>query len=150
MRPEEELGNLLRRLDMSLTVAESCTGGLLAHRITNVPGSSTYFLGGVVVYSNKAKEELLGVRHETLMEHGAVSEETAWEMAHGARDRLGTDLAVAITGSAGPTGGTAEKPVGLVFIALVAADEERCQRSVWQGWRADAVSCRIRALHGWP
>ena len=73
MRPEEELGNLLRRLDMSLTVAESCTGGLLAHRITNVPGSSTYFLGGVVVYSNKAKEELLGVRHETLMEHGAVS-----------------------------------------------------------------------------
>jgi PncC family amidohydrolase len=148
MRPEEELGDLLRQLEMSLAVAESCTGGLLAHRITNVPGSSTYFVGGVVVYSDKAKEELLGVRHETLMEHGAVSEETAREMAHGAREGLETDLAVSITGIAGPTGGTAEKPVGLVFIALAAADEERCQRSVWQGDRLENKSQSVEAALG--
>ena len=148
MRPEEELGNLLRKLEMSLTVAESCTGGLLAHRITNVPGSSTYFAGGVVVYSDKAKEELLGVRHETLMEHGAVSEETAREMARGARERLDTDLAVSITGIAGPTGGTAEKPVGLVFIALAAADGERCQRRVWQGDRLENKNQSVEAALG--
>jgi PncC family amidohydrolase len=148
MRPEEELGRLLRKLDMTLAVAESCTGGLLAHRITNVPGSSNYFLGGLVAYSNRAKEEYLGVRHETLMAHGAVSEETAREMARGARQRLGTDLAVSITGIAGPTGGTEEKPVGLVYIALAAADEERCQRSIWQGDRLQNKIQSVEAAMG--
>jgi PncC family amidohydrolase len=135
MRAEEELGTLFHELHMTLTVAESCTGGFLAHRVTNVPGSSAYFLGGFIAYSNKAKEECLGVRHETLMVHGAVSEETARAMARGARQRMGTDLGVSITGIAGPTGGTLEKPVGLVYIALAAQDGEWCQRRVWQGDR---------------
>ncbi|MCL7451850.1 MAG: CinA family protein [Anaerolineae bacterium] len=135
MRAEEELGDLLGEKGLTLAVAESCTGGLLGHRITNVPGSSAYFLGGFVVYSVEAKEQVLGVRHETLMTHGAVSEETALQMARGARERFGADLAVSVTGIAGPTGGTPQKPVGLVYIALVAPDDERCRRSVWQGDR---------------
>ena len=148
MRPEEELGTLLQRLEMTLVVAESCTGGLLAHRITNVPGSSTYFLGGFIAYSDKTKEEFLGVRHETLVVHGAVSDETAREMARGARQRVGTDLAVSITGIAGPTGGTTEKPVGLVYIALAAPGDERCQRSVWQGDRLQNKVQSVEAAMG--
>jgi PncC family amidohydrolase len=108
---------------------------LVAHRITNVAGSSAYFVGGLVTYANEAKEALLGVRHETILRHGAVSEQTAREMATGARLRLGADVAVAVTGIAGPTGGTPEKPVGLVYIALSAPDAERCQRHIWGGDR---------------
>ena len=135
MAIEEEIGRLLSAQRLTLATAESCTGGLVAHRITNVAGSSTYFVGGLVAYANKAKEALLGVRHETLVTHGAVSEQTAREMASGARLRLGADVAVAVTGIAGPTGGTPEKPVGLVYIALSAPDAERCQRHVWGGDR---------------
>ena len=104
MTIEKEIGDLLTEKGLTLTTAESCTGGLVAHRITNISGSSAYFLGGVVAYAYQAKEDLLGVRHETLMAHGAVSEETAREMARGARLRLGADMAVSITGIAGPTG----------------------------------------------
>jgi PncC family amidohydrolase len=132
---EEEIGRLLADRGLTLTTAESCTGGLVAHRLTNVPGSSAYYLGGVVAYANQAKEEFLGVRYETLQARGAVSEETAREMARGARQRLGADLAVSVTGIAGPTGGTPEKPVGLVYVALSAPDSEICQRYVWQGDR---------------
>jgi PncC family amidohydrolase len=131
-----EVGALLSERGLTLATAESCTGGLVAHRITSVSGSSAYYLGGFVTYSNEAKEALLGVEHETLLAHGAVSEQTAREMARGARERLGADVGISTTGIAGPTGGTSEKPVGLVYIALSAADEEVCQRHVWQGDRA--------------
>jgi PncC family amidohydrolase len=134
---EEQIGELLSRRGWTLAVAESCTGGLLGHRITNVSGSSAYFEGGVLSYSNEVKERLLGVPHETLVEHGAVSEETALAMARGARRLLGVDVALSVTGIAGPTGGTAEKPVGLVYIGLAAQGTELCERHIWKGDRAE-------------
>ena len=136
MAIEVEVGALLSDRGLTLATAESCTGGLLAHRITSVSGSSAYYLGGFVTYANEAKEALLGVKRETLLAHGAVSEETALEMARGARERLGADLGISTTGIAGPTGGTSEKPVGLVYIALSAAGADHCERHVWQGDRA--------------
>jgi nicotinamide-nucleotide amidase len=105
----------------TLALAESCTGGNIAHRVTNVPGASEIFLGGVVSYANVVKEKFLGVHAETLRQHGAVSEEAAREMALGAREKFGSDFAIAVTGIAGPGGGTPEKPVGTVFIALASA-----------------------------
>jgi PncC family amidohydrolase len=135
MTLEEQVGALLVEQGLTLATAESCTGGLVAHRITNVSGSSAYYLGGFVTYSNESKEGFLGVRHETLLVHGAVSEETAREMARGARLRSGADIVVSVTGIAGPSGGTPEKPVGLVYIALSATDAEICRRHVWQGER---------------
>lgn len=135
MAIEGEVGALLRDRGLTLATAESCTGGLVAHLITCVSGSSLYYLGGVVAYANEVKEAMLGVRRETLLAHGAVSEETALEMARGVRERLGADLGIATTGIAGPTGGTPEKPVGLVYVALSAADAQICRRHVWQGDR---------------
>jgi len=118
---EQVVVKLLRQKQKTLAVAESCTGGLLANRITDVPGASEIFLGGMVSYANAAKEKFLGVRAETLAAHGAVSEAVAREMAVGARGKFGSDLAIAMTGIAGPAGGTPEKPVGTVFIALASA-----------------------------
>lgn len=132
---EEAVGRLLAQRGLTLSLAESCTGGLIGHRLTNVPGSSRYFMGGVVAYSNEAKEQALGVRHETLLRYGAVSEEVALEMAHGARHLFGTDIALGVTGIAGPSGGTHHKPVGLAFIALVAEGFEQCGRYQWRGDR---------------
>jgi len=134
---EAQIGELLIRRGWTLAVAESCTGGLLSHRLTNVPGSSRYFLGGVVAYANEAKVRLLGVRPETLEAHGAVSAQTAREMAQGARRLFGADVAVAITGIAGPGGGTAEKPVGLVFLHLSAPGVERSEHHRWRGEREE-------------
>jgi nicotinamide-nucleotide amidase len=102
----------------TLAMAESCTGGCIAHRVTNVPGASSVFLGGFVTYSNESKQKFLGVRAETLAAHGAVSETVVREMAEGARLQLGADFALAVTGIAGPGGETKEKPVGTVFIGL--------------------------------
>lgn len=118
---ESVVVRLLTKRQQTLALAESCTGGGIADRITNVPGASAVLLGGFVTYSNEAKEKLLGVRHETLAEHGAVSEPVAREMAEGARRALGSDYAIAVTGIAGPSGGSDEKPVGTVFIALASA-----------------------------
>ncbi len=132
---ERIVGELVRSQKLTLSVAESCTGGLLGHRLTNVPGSSDYFVGGVVAYSYEAKERVLGVRHDTLYDHGAVSEQTALEMARGARRLLGTDVALSVTGIAGPGGGMPGKPVGLVYIALSARDQETCHQFVWEGTR---------------
>jgi nicotinamide-nucleotide amidase len=114
---------LLTREKLTLALAESCTGGLLADRLTNVPGSSAFFERGLVTYSNASKEELLRVPPEVIGQHGAVSEETAVLMAEGVRKMAHTDLGIAITGIAGPDGGTEAKPVGTVFIAL--ADEKK-------------------------
>jgi len=136
-RPEEVAGELLRSRGLSLAVAESCTGGLLGHRLTNVPGSSDYFVGGVVAYSYEAKERVLHVRHDTLYDYGAVSEQTALEMARGVRRLFLTDVALAVTGIAGPGGATPDKPVGLTYIALSARDEELCRRFVWEGDREE-------------
>lgn len=115
---EDVTAALLLEKDLTLSVAESCTGGLCSSRFTDIPGSSAYFLGGAVVYSNDSKEKLLGVSVDTLERFGAVSEEVVFEMAHGARELFGTDIGLSISGIAGPGGGTAEKPVGTVWLGL--------------------------------
>jgi PncC family amidohydrolase len=131
-----QAGQLIRERQLLLALAESCTGGLLASALTDVPGSSDYFLGSAVVYANSAKEAILGVRAETLAEYGAVSYQAAAEMAQGARRLFGADLALAVTGVAGPTGGQPGKPVGLVYLHLSAPDTEIGERHVWDSDRA--------------
>jgi nicotinamide-nucleotide amidase len=118
---EAVIVRLLTNRRQTIALAESCTGGFMAHRLTNVPGASAVVLAGLVTYSNEAKQTFLGVRPETLAAHGAVSEPVAREMAEGARAQTGADYAIAVTGIAGPTGGTTDKPVGTVFIALADA-----------------------------
>ena len=115
---EDAVAKLLINYNMTIATAESCTGGLLAHRLTNVSGSSKYLQGGVVSYSNEVKIAKVGVKEETLIAHGAVSEQTAGEMAVGIQKKFNTDVGIGITGIAGPTGGTDDKPVGLVYIGL--------------------------------
>ena len=129
------VGRLLRQREMTLATAESCTGGLIGHRITDVPGSSEYFAGAITAYSYEAKELLLHVRRDTLDHYGAVSEEAAREMAQGARRVVRADVSLAVTGIAGPGGGTPDKPVGLVYIALAAPDGEWVEQHVWHGDR---------------
>jgi PncC family amidohydrolase len=132
---EVELGRLLRLRGWKLSSAESCTGGLIADRITNVAGSSEYFIGGFVSYAYEAKVASLGVSWDTLHAHGAVSRETVLEMARGARTALGTDIAVSVSGIAGPGGGLPEKPVGTTWIGLVTPDGERAEVFYWKGDR---------------
>ena len=136
--PEWQLGETLRARGWTLCAAESCTGGLVLHRLTNVPGSSAWVMGGVVAYDNRIKQAVLGVCEATLLAHGAVSEETAREMALGARRLLGTELALSVTGIAGPGGGTAGKPVGLTWMALAGpGDLLRSEQRVHSGGRLD-------------
>ncbi len=130
------VGRRLSAAGLTLALAESCTGGLIGHLITEVAGSSGYFLGSAVCYAYSAKEKILGVRHETLVAHGAVSAETAAEMAQGARRLFAADIAVSVTGIAGPGGGLPHKPVGLVHIHLSAADAEISERHVWHADRS--------------
>ncbi len=143
---ETLLGPLLTRRGLRLAVAESCTGGLIGHRITNVPGSSEYYLGSVIAYAYEAKARLLGVRWETLNTYGAVSREAVLEMASGVRAALGTEIGLSVSGIAGPGGGTPEKPVGTTWIGLSAArlnaadhelteSESQAWHFVWSGDR---------------
>jgi len=134
---EEQLGALLNEKGLTLAAAESCTGGRVSDRVTNVAGASRYFLGAIVAYCNAAKIALLAVRPQTLEQNGAVSEATAKEMASGARIALGADIAVSITGIAGPGGGDSEKPVGLTWIGVSSAIGEQAHRFIWNGNRLD-------------
>ena len=147
---EAEIGQRLLARKLSLSVAESCTGGLIASRLTDVPGSSAYFIGGVVAYAYEVKERILGVSHHTLYDHGAVSEPTAREMAHGVRRALGTDIGVSVTGIAGPGGGLPGKPVGLTWIALSARDADQAREFTWSGTRtankAQSAEAALRLL----
>lgn len=130
-----EIHELLVESGLTLAFAESCTGGLIADLITDISGSSAYFLGSAVTYANSAKQGIVGVRNETLANNGAVSAETAAEMAQGARRVYGSDIAASVTGIAGPTGATPGKPVGLVYIHLSAEGAERGERHIWHGDR---------------
>jgi len=134
---EVVIGILLRQHGLKLAVAESCTGGLVGHRLTNIPGSSDYYLGSITAYAYEAKRRILGVSAQTLQEFGAVSRETAIEMARGVRLALVDEtlpesvLGLSVTGIAGPGGGTPDKPVGLVWIGLSAPDGEWAWHFVW-------------------
>jgi nicotinamide-nucleotide amidase len=132
---EQVVGDLLKRAGYTLATAESCTGGLLSGRITDIPGSSEYFLEGAVTYSNEAKTKLLGVPQKLIEDHGAVSEEVALAMARGIRELAGSTFGIGITGIAGPGGGTAEKPVGLVYIALADESQASAKKFVFPGDR---------------
>jgi nicotinamide-nucleotide amidase len=135
-RLEARVGAALRGKSWTGGAAESCTGGLVMHRLTNIAGSSDYVLGGVVAYSNQVKQAILKVKQGTLIAHGAVSEQTASEMVLGLKTLFKVDVAVSITGIAGPGGGTPEKPVGLTFIGIAApGDILNVQRHVWSGDR---------------
>jgi PncC family amidohydrolase len=147
---ETAIGALLREGGRKLAVAESCTGGLLADRLTDVPGSSDYFLGGIVAYAYEAKVALLGVSWETLKAHGAVSRETVLEMAHGARRVLSADVAISVSGIAGPGGGLPNKPVGTTWLGLSAAEGGQAQLHHFPGDRRQnkcmAVEAALRML----
>ncbi len=145
---EAQLGKLLGERGQTVATAESCSGGLIAHRITNIAGASTYFLGGVVSYSDGAKVRLLSVRPESLDSYGAVSEQVAREMAEGARNFFGAGYAIAVTGIAGPGGGTAVKPVGLVHMAVASHGATHVTKEQFSGSR-ESVKQQIadRALN---
>jgi PncC family amidohydrolase len=147
---EARVGELLGTRGWTVCTAESCTGGLIAHRLTNIAGSSRYVLGGIVSYSNAAKQKLLGVHEATLIAHGAVSEETAAEMVEGVRAVFDADVAVSITGIAGPGGGSVEKPVGLTYIGLLLRGKEpQVRRHVWQGDREAVKNASANAALAW-
>jgi nicotinamide-nucleotide amidase len=140
----EVLGRKLKARSMTLATAESCTGGLIGKLLTDTPGSSEYFRGGVVCYSDELKARLLGVDERLLREFGAVSEPVAREMALGARDRLGSSVGLSVTGIAGPSGGSQEKPVGTVYLGLAISEEAEVKKLSLPGSR-EAV--RLRTAH---
>lgn len=140
----EIVGEKLKSRHLTVSAAESCTGGLLTSYLTDVSGSSAYVMGAVVTYSNAAKMQFAGVNEATLIAHGAVSEPTAREMAVGICATFGTDVGLSVTGIAGPTGGTPEKPVGLVYIGVVIRGESWVERHIWSG---DRVSNKQQSAH---
>jgi len=142
MRLEFKLKELLIKKGLKLSTAESCTGGLVAARIVNVPGSSAYFMGGVVAYDNTVKMKVLNVSSETLLKYGAVSEQTAKEMVIGVKKLMGTECAISTTGIAGPSGGTPEKPVGLTYIGVSVGDRVEVFRFIFEDKDPDEVARR--------
>lgn len=132
---------LLKKRNKTIAVAESCTGGLVSDRLTNIPGISEFFLGGVVAYSNKAKTDILGVPQELILKHGAVSSQVAQAMAKGIKKRASADIGVGITGIAGPTGATEGKPVGLVYIAIAGDGFDEVKECQFRGSRIDVKNC---------
>jgi nicotinamide-nucleotide amidase len=147
----EVIGQRLIEAKATLAVAESCTGGLIGQLVTAVPGSSRYFVGGVISYANELKQQLLGVRAETLAAHGAVSEPTVIEMADGARKTCGAEWAIAVSGVAGPDGGTPDKPVGTVFIAVTGDGVREVRKLFWPAGREQvrqlAASAALHLLY---
>ena len=132
---EEIVGDLLRARGWRLAVAESCTGGLIGHRLTNIAGSSTYYMGSITAYAYEAKVRLLGVQWTTLEKYGAVSKPVVIEMARGVRRALAADIGLSVSGIAGPGGGTVDKPVGLTCFGLSIPDDELAWQVVWHGDR---------------
>lgn len=129
------VGDLLRARGWRLAVAESCTGGLIGHRLTNLAGSSTFYMGSVTAYAYEAKVRLLGVQWKTLEEYGAVSEQVVIEMARGVRRALAADVGLSVSGIAGPGGGTEDKPVGLSCFGISIPEDERAWQFIWHGDR---------------
>jgi nicotinamide-nucleotide amidase len=145
MRPEEKLGDMLASRNLTLAVAESCTGGLLGSTITDVPGSSAYFLGGIIAYSNTSKIEILGVPAQTIERNGAVSDRTAACMAKGILNNFACDIGIGVTGIAGPGGGSEQKPAGTVFIGVANDDRELARGFTFKGSRQEIKSASVKA-----
>lgn len=142
-KPEEMVVEMLLKKQLTITTAESCTGGLIGAALVNVPGVSSVFKEGYITYANESKQKLLGVSEDTLAKYGAVSEQTAREMAEGAAKVAGADVSVAVTGIAGPDGGTDEKPVGLVYMACSYNGETVVERHVFDGDRLKVRSTTV-------
>lgn len=134
---EKEIAELLWKMKLTVSCAESCTGGLISHRLTNIAGASYYFDAGIVSYSNESKIKILGVKLSSLLNYGAVSEEVAKEMAKGVKDITGADIGIAVSGIAGPGGGSEEKPVGLVYIAVDFHGNTQCEKHLLSGEREE-------------
>lgn len=134
---EEKIAEKLRKKKKTLALGESCTGGLVSSRITDVPGSSKFFLGAAIAYSNKIKTDLLGVPADLINKHGAVSREVSRAMAWGVRKTFGSNISASVTGIAGPTGGTKEKPVGLAYISFVSDNKKRTRKVLFKGSRRE-------------
>ncbi len=145
MNYAEELGSMLSANGQTLAVAESCTGGLLGHTITNVPGSSLYFLGGIVAYSDTIKMEFLEIALSTIKKHGAVSEKTALVMASSVMELFDAGIGIVITGIMGPGGGSPDKPVGTVIIAVASESDEIVKESHFKGTREEIKEASVRA-----
>ena len=149
MSLELEIGDLLRQKGLTLGIVESATGGLVSHRITDIPGSSDYFKGSVTAYSNEAKSKVLGVSEATIYQYGAVSPEVAEEMAAGGKKILAADICLADTGIAGPGGATPDKPVGLFYIGLSHGERTYSQKHNFSGDREQNKQSAAEAALGW-
>jgi nicotinamide-nucleotide amidase len=146
---EERVGQLLLQNKQTLALAESCTGGLISHRITSVPGSSAYYYGGAVSYADEAKTNFLGVAAATLEKYGAVSEQTALEMARGIRERTAASIALSVTGIAGPSGARPGKPVGTVWMSIAQADRQQARLFHFHGERDRVIFGASQAALNW-
>ena len=149
MSLEQEVGALLKQKGLTLGVVESASGGLVSHRISNIPGSSDYFKGSVTAYSNEVKSKVVGVSEDTINQYGAVSPQVAEEMAEGGKKILGADICLADTGIAGPSGATPEKPVGLFYIGLSHGESTYSQKHVFPGDREQNKQSAAEAALGW-